>query len=220
MKKKQPHTDKTTIPLPVLLGETRTMYCWCQADKKELVSNGFNWDVVESLPELCNNSETLLLDLDIETLSLSQYRRKLKNEFKAASHKRTQICKKIRYALLVAKSNHKIPGHYQRRAYPLIIEDLFNLATLCGHFKDELALTGFDQNEAVSLKELSLQLQNEDVALGALEIDCRALRKDFICAYKKLYSSAQTLRNCAFAVFPLDSPRRNGYYSRYRKEHR
>jgi hypothetical protein len=209
--------SKTTIPLPVLVGETRTMYAWCQADKSELTANGLKWEIVESLPALYNNGETLSVDLKIEKYSLSQYRKDLKIKFLAESKKRTLLSKNIRYALLVAKSVHKLPSYHRRRAYPEIIEDLFNLAALCDHFKNELKATEFDQKLAVSTKSLSLQLQDEAVALSELVFDYKARQKEFLHAYRKLYTSAQILRNCAFEVFPADSPRRLGYRSQYRK---
>jgi hypothetical protein len=220
MQKKDPNSIKTTIPLPVLIGETRALYCWCQADKSELVSNGLNWDIIETLPSLCNKCEALAVDCKVEKIALSQYRTKLKNKFMAASKKRTQISKKIRYALFVTKSIHKIPTYHRRRAYPEIIEDLFNLSALCSHFKDVLGKTGFDQKQASYLKDLSLELQNVSFTLSELVLKNLVLRTEYRSAYRDLYLSAQTIRNSAFEVFPSDSPRRCGYRSQYREKHK
>lgn len=220
MRKKQQNSEKTTIPLPVLVGEIRMMYSWCQTDKCELVSNGLKWEIVESLPALCDNSETLSINCKIERISLSEYRKSLKNKFLVASQKRALISKKIRYALSIANSDNKIQGYYRRRTYPEIIGDLFNLAALCGQLKDVLEITGFNQTWADSLKQLSLELQNDNVALSDLVLDYKDLRKAFLCAYHELYTSAQTIRNCAFEVFEPDSLRRQGYHSHYRKNHK
>jgi hypothetical protein len=220
MIKKRTHLEKTTIPLPVLIGETRMMYTWCQPDKSELISLGLKWEVVESLPVLCDTCETLSINCKIEKIALSQCRTELKNRFKTAIQKRTIILEKIRYALYVAESHHSLPAYYRRRTHSEIIEDLFNLSALCDHLKELLEKTGFDHKQSDSLRTLSLELQNEHVALSESIFSYEDLRKRYIRTYHELYTSAQKLRNCAFEVFPPDSPRRQGYYSQYRKTHK
>ena len=220
MKKKRVNFDTTTIPLPVLVGETRIIYEWCQTDKFELVSFGLKWEIVETLPVLCNNSEASFINCKIEKISLLQYKKNLEKKFKAASQTRGKISERIRYSLDVADNHHTIPAYHRRRANSEIVEDLFNLAAMCNHFKELLERTGFDHNQAESLKQLSLELQKEHITYNVMVRDYRELRKLYFCTYHELYKAVQSIRKCAFEVFPPGSPRRNGYHSQYRKTHK
>jgi hypothetical protein len=212
--------EKTTIPCLVLVGEARLMYEWCQSDKNEFESFGFNWETVNTIPALCNESQNLFVQLQIENITLEQYKRDLAKRFYEATKMRTVVSERIRYALQIAESDKHFPGYSRRRDYMEIIGDLLNLAGFCEQFKDILEKIGFNQQKAEDIKLLAIQLQTENVTLYSRVLENKDLKKKYLSAYHDLYNLVQLLRKCAFEIFPPDSPRRNGYQSQYRKVHK
>lgn len=167
--------EKTSTPMPILIGEARLIHVWCQDDKSVLVAAGLDWKIAESLPLLCDNSESLSIQCKIEMISLSRFRKKLQQEFKAASLSRSKIAERIRYALYIAESNQKIPVYHRRKVNSEIIQDLLSLEALCCYFSDILTRTGFDQAQSESLKQLALQLQARRSHFVAHRSKCMAL---------------------------------------------
>jgi len=47
---------KTTVPLPVLVSKAKFLYEWCQYDKKDLLSVGFDWEIVAVSPVSSSNA--------------------------------------------------------------------------------------------------------------------------------------------------------------------
>jgi hypothetical protein len=220
MKKKQTLTLKTTIPNPVLVGETRLLYDWCQSDRDELLSFGLDWQVIEELPDLCSKSESLFAQYQVEKITLAQFRRTVAKKFSSAMATRTRITERIRYALYVAKSDKQLDWYRLRRTRLEIIEDLFNLADMCVFLRNSLENVGFNADQADSVKRLAEELQSVSIELFKRELDCKDVKKEYYTAYTNLYSSVQLIRKCAFEVFPPGSPRRKGYQSEYRITHR
>jgi hypothetical protein len=208
--------EKTTTPFPVLAGEIRIVYAWCQADKSSLMEMGLQWEIVESLPILCDTCESLYVNYTVEKKSIMQYRREMTKKFRAASATRTVIAKRIRYALFLAGSSQKIPVYHRRKSYLMIIEDLINLVALCDHFSDILVKSGYNQEKNEQVKELAEQLENDLTNYDVLLFDYKQLQKQYVSSYQDLFRAVQIIRKCAFEVFAPGSPRRRGYRSEYR----
>ncbi len=220
MEKKQTFTEKTTIPNPVLVGEARLLYDWCQSDKNDLLSFGLDWQLIGELPDLCTKSESLHAKYQVEKIALAQFRRTVTKDFSSAMATRSRITERIRYALSVAKIDKQLNWYSLRRARSEIIEDLFYLAELCVHLQDPLKNVGFSLDQAVTVKLLAEELQYINVELFKRELDCKDIKKEYYAAYYTLFSSVQIIRKCAFEVFLPGSPRRKGYQSEYRKTHK
>jgi hypothetical protein len=214
---KKPENEKTSIPWPLLVGEARLMYEWCQPDKDLLIAAGLDWGIVESLPALSDKGQALSVQCKVEKISLAQRRRTLNQQCKAAIATRTGLAKKIRYALSMAGNDQKIPSYHRRVTCSEIVEDLIFLVALYDNLTDILEKSGFNQDLCTAITQTAQKLQNDNIELKLLNDDYKDLRTLFLCAYHSIYKISQDIRKSAFEVFPSDSVRRTGYQCQYRK---
>lgn len=209
---------KTSIPAEILISESIFLHAWCQSDKTELVSAGVDWSIVESLPALCEQCQTLYAKSSVENKELVVHKKRLRKLFKASIRVRSMVAKKIRHALKSAEYEKKLPVYHRRQKYAEVIQDLHDLSGLCGLFQSQLGATGFKPERAEAVKKCALLRQRDYLAVKQMSINARELRLDYLDSYRILYTAAQQIRDKALSYFPGTSDRRMGYVSQYRKE--
>jgi hypothetical protein len=207
----------TSIPQPILVGEAMLLHRWCSDDREILVQNGLDWNIVESLPALCRTCDTLYIEFNLAKKEKGFSRKKLVRSFKNASRVRSLIAQRIRYALSVAEIDRKLPAYSKRKSIPAILADLKEVAALCTHFKEVLDKTGFRQQRAKAILKCADLKEKELLTYAKLKLEYKDLKKNYLQTYRNLYNASQAIRNCAFSIIPIDSKRRKGYTSHYRK---
>ncbi|HEX2956061.1 MAG TPA: hypothetical protein VHO70_04495, partial [Chitinispirillaceae bacterium] len=207
----------TSIPQPILVGETMLLHRWCVIDREILVRHGLDWKMIESLPELCSTCDSLYIKFTIAKQEKVQMRKKLVQSFKSASRVRALAVKNIRYAISAVESDRKLPCYSKRKSHPAIIADLKEIASLCVHFESALSKTGFRQQQAGAIMKCAHLKEQEYLKYQKLKLDYRELKTNYLHAYKNVYNASKKIRNCAFSIFPISSERRKGYVSEYRK---
>jgi hypothetical protein len=113
------------------------LHKWCIDDREVLVQNGLDWNIVESLPELCRICDTLYIEFSLTKKEKGFSRKKLVRSFNA-SRVRSLITERIRYAISVAGINRKLPAYSKRKSIPTILADLKVVAALCDHLREAL----------------------------------------------------------------------------------
>lgn len=208
---------KTTIPVPFLVSESRTLARWCRPDREKLTKAGLDWALVEKLPLLADKCEELYVKYTVEKGDISECRRRMARRFKAASRVRSLTARKIRHALSVAGSENKLPSYHRREKPPEIIQDLFDLSYLCVRFKEYMENIGFSLRRASALEKLA-RIRSDELALfqGERLVQFSRLKSKLQNSYGELYGTMKRIRGCAFEVFGVGHPRREGYVSRYR----
>lgn len=217
MNRTEPLHFKTTVPFPVLVGEIRTMFAWCQPDRDKLIKAGLDWTLVEKLPLLCDTAEKLCIRSKLDKVQLSLRRKRLAVKFRKAVLVRTVTCARIRQALNSAGSKKTLPSCKNRRKQHEILKDLFDFSGLCDHLEKELSAIGFKPKRTRSIRRVAQQLQREMVDLDLFKAEIGFRRGEYLSSYHELYSASACMKRCALDLFPPGSPRRPGYVSRYRK---
>lgn len=209
--------SKTTIPVPFLVSESRTLAGWCLPDRGKLTGAGLDWALVEKLPLLADRCEELYVMYTVERWDLSECRKRMARRFKAASRVRSLTARKIRHALSVAGSENKLPSYHRREKPPEIIQDLFNLSYMCFRLKEYMENIGFNLRRASAIEKLA-RMRSDELAFfeGEKLVQFAELKKELQHSYGELHRVVNRIRGCAFEVFGVGHPRRKGYVSRYR----
>jgi hypothetical protein len=105
----------------------------------------------------------------------------------------------------------------KHKAYPEIIADLREVGALCIHLKEAMEKTGFKAYRAQAVGRCADLKEAEYLNYQDAKLACRDLKKRYIRGYRMVYEVVQTIRKCAFSLFPVGSERRKGYISPYRK---
>jgi hypothetical protein len=209
---------KTTIPLAALMREAQLMFAWCRPDIGLLCASGLDRAVIDNLPALCDRTEKLYVRYKTEQKTIPLNYVALAREFGNGYTLRAAIAEKVRVALRLNGNGKKLPSYHHRRAFQIIIKDLFDLAALHRAFKPGRNHTGDNGRLADEAETMAGMLEKKLVHYKMELIAKDTLYDEFIKMYHTLSRDLQKIRFIALKIFPIGSPRRSGYRRIYNRK--
>jgi hypothetical protein len=132
MKKKS--DTHSRIPLAELIQEGCDTQYICEKDKAELVSSGFDWELVDSLPLLTERCIRADVAWQVCKGNKKVIVGELQDMAKEAKELRSKAADMIRTSSSFVASECKLPAYSRKNSYEDIIQDLYELYVLAGRF--------------------------------------------------------------------------------------
>jgi hypothetical protein len=208
---KKVKSDHSRIPLPDLIQEGSNKQYICRCDKEALIRWGLELHNIESLPTLtraCIDAETALkISLKLKRVVSARWIETIA----AGKSNRARLAAMVRNVPLFKKSGFTLPQYRDRKKHSDIIEDLYELYTLCcklanadpGAIPDHTLM-----GKALELHEQLRSLRIELAILKSKQAICTTTKTNAARALKMVIDKIHDAGQNAF----FDNPEKRARY--------
>ena len=210
-----------SIPMGIYIHEAEYLYRWCQDDKKELTSKGFDWTVVEDLPIRCG----ALREAESKWHRAKLLRREAENiwvqELSKGYDLRNEIAHHFYYAFrdnssLIKKVKKLVTG----TTHAGMLQSLNDLSVLGRFNRELLKKIGFDFTLLDLAAQKSDELSTKKAGASWDSKDYQEAKKIRHQAFTHLKEAVDMIYNYGRYVFRKDSARLKGYRSKHLRKKR
>jgi hypothetical protein len=207
---------RTEIPVAILVHEASDLFYWCSKDRDALTGAGLDWKLVEELPRLVQELNSLEAIWNSELRSRKSYLEEWKTALLSARKLRNKLKHNLYFAFYSMPVEYaKVKRMSADKTIAGLVQSLSDLATVGRKHLNELQMAGMD----LTILDLAFKTAGE---LGSHYGRVNCLTREVSqnqelrnTAYLKVKVVVDEVRRVGKFVFLSDKDRCRGYASDY-----
>jgi len=212
---------KPNLPVRIALQEAENLTHWCQADKDALIGAGFDWALVEDLPQRIGALRQAESRWFSERFSREESQKRWELESPQAYALRDQLLRAMRYAYRHDEALLKRVAEITAGSgHADMIQDLNDIAALGREFSEPLVAINLDLAELQRAAAISDAMASLLAVVHGERADSNSARIIRDQAFSLLKQAVDELRACGQYALWDNEARRDGYYSDYQRSSR